>query len=569
MRDTLRRRAEELVKANEATIERALSPNETLETLHELRVHQAELEIQNEELRRAQAELEAVRARYFDLYDLAPVGYCTLSDQGAILEANFTLATMLGVTRGALARQLLQRFILKEDHDLYYRHRNRLFKASTPQVFELRMVKDEGTIFWARLNAVLAHDADSTTLCRVVISDITERKQAESEVRRAQDYIRNILDSMPSVLIGVDPQGLVTHWNKAAEDIVGVTAGQALGRPLEEVFPRLFSLMETIRSAMRERKPRRIEREMFYAENERGYQDVMIYPLVSNGGEGAVVRVDDVTHRVQIEEMMVQSEKMVSVGSLAAGMAHEINNPLSGILQSAQVVISHLSPDVLANKVAAEASGCTMESIRTYAEKRKIFSFLEGIRESGLRAAHIVSNMLEFSRKSQSQHSSTDINTLLDKAVELAFYDYDLKKKYDFKQVHIVREYDLDLPEVSCTRTEIEQVILNLLKNATQAMALQENRATLPTIILRTARDGDGLRIEVEDNGPGMPESVRKRIFEPFFTTKLVGKGTGLGLSVSYFIVVTNHGGRFDVQSQPGKGTRFIMHLPFGVKNGS
>ena len=93
-------------------------------------------------------------------------------------------------------------------------------------------------------------------------------------------------------------------------------------------------------------------------------------------------------------------------------------------------------------------------------------------------------------------------------------------------------------------------------------MSLQENRAASPTIILRTARDGDHLRIEVEDNGPGMPEAVRKRIFEPFFTTKPVGEGTGLGLSVSYFIIVTNHGGHFDVRSLPGRGTCFVLHLP-------
>jgi PAS domain S-box-containing protein len=399
-------------------------------------------------------------------------------------------------------------------------------------------------------------------MAKALSEESAVRRQTELELTRAKSYIANILDSMPSVLVGVDQDGVVTHWNKAAEEAEGISAAQAQGQLLEAVFPRLGSHRENIRTALRERRPQHVEREIFQKGNTVGYQDVMIYPLISTGVEGVVVRVDDVTNRVHLEEMMVQSEKMVSVGGLAAGMAHEINNPLSGILQSTQVLISHLSPDVPANRAAAEASGCTMENIRAYAEKRQLPAFLEGIRESGVRAARIVSNMLEFSRKSHSRQSTEQINDLMDRAVELALSDYDLKKQYDFKQVRIVREYDPNLPEAPCTRTEIEQVFLNLLKNAAHAMVQAPQRPETPTISLRTGVDGDWLRVEVEDNGPGMSEAVRKRVFEPFFTTKPVGEGTGLGLSVSYFIIVTNHGGRFEVQSEPGKGARFILWLP-------
>ena len=127
----LRRQAEEIAREKAAQSPEnleALSPEETRQTLHELRVHQIELEMQNEELRRAQAELDAARARYFDLYDLAPVGYCTLSEKGLILEANLTAATLLGVARGALVKQPITRFILKEDQDIYYLHRKQLFE---------------------------------------------------------------------------------------------------------------------------------------------------------------------------------------------------------------------------------------------------------------------------------------------------------------------------------------------------------------------------------------------------------------------------------------------------------
>lgn len=153
-----------------------------------------------------------------------------------------------------------------------------------------------------------------------------------------------------------------------------------------------------------------------------------------------------------------------------------------------------------------------------------------------------------------------DINRLIDNTVEIAKNDYDLKKKYDFRYIRITRDYDPDLKPVVCTAMEIEQVILNLLKNAAQAMAGKQQKS--PEIVLRTRREGAYIRIEVRDNGPGMDRKTGKRIFEPFYTTKSIGMGTGLGLSVSYFIITGNHKGMMSVESEPGKGAAFIIQLP-------
>ena len=181
----LRRRAEEKVGANQAKAQETLSPEETRRTLHELRVHQIELEMQNEELRRTQVELDTARARYFDLYDLAPVGYCTVSEKGLILEANLTAATLLGVARGELCTKPLSRFILKKDQDIYYRLRKELLETGAPKVCELRMAKKDGTAFWALLEATAVRDADGGPVCRAILSDITGRKQAEEALRLA------------------------------------------------------------------------------------------------------------------------------------------------------------------------------------------------------------------------------------------------------------------------------------------------------------------------------------------------------------------------------------------------
>jgi len=165
----LRKRAEEQVGAMAPTSLSVQTPEAIQQMLHELHVHQIELEMQNEELRAAQAELDASRARYFDLYDLAPVGYVTVSEKGLILEANLTAATLLNVNRGALVKQLLSRFIVKEDHDLYYLHRKMLFETREPQACELRLVNPEGAVFWARLEATAAEGPDGAPVCRAVL----------------------------------------------------------------------------------------------------------------------------------------------------------------------------------------------------------------------------------------------------------------------------------------------------------------------------------------------------------------------------------------------------------------
>ncbi len=189
----LRRQAEEIVREKGILSQENLgnlSPQETRQTFHELYVHQIELEMQNEELRRTQVELDRARARYFDLYDLAPVGYCTLSEKGLIQEANLTAAALLGVSRNALVRQPFTKFILKEDQDIYYHRRKQLFETGAPQAFELSMVKKDGAQFWAHLEATAAKDEGGALVCRVVLSDNPERKRGEERLQKSNQDLK-------------------------------------------------------------------------------------------------------------------------------------------------------------------------------------------------------------------------------------------------------------------------------------------------------------------------------------------------------------------------------------------
>ncbi len=389
-----------------------------------------------------------------------------------------------------------------------------------------------------------------------------ESREAEREMARMRHYLKNFVDAMPSVLVGVDRKGHVTQWNRSAQRMTGVDDSQALGRPVTDLLPLLTPYGEMIDAAINAGRARQVEKVLCSFADKPFHADIMVYPIEAGQVKGAVIRVDDVTGRVHMENMMVQTEKMMSVGGLAAGMAHEINNPLGGMLQSLQNVTRRLSPGLRANEADAAACGTRLETIRCYLEKREIFRFLDNIRISGERASHIVENMLSFSRRSESRKSPVALSELLDKAIELAAHDYDLKKKFDFRHIRIERRYTPGLPPVPCVATEIEQVIFNLLRNAAQAMREQATPDRDPCITLHLRRDKELVVIEIADNGPGMAESQLKRIFEPFFTTKEVGVGTGLGLSVAYFIITNNHNGSMSVESSPGKGASFIIRLP-------
>ncbi|MCP4350092.1 MAG: PAS domain S-box protein [Desulfobacterales bacterium] len=434
----------------------------------------------------------------------------------------------------------------------------KVFRTGEPHLHPVALYKDEHISHFSE-NSVFRLPSGEII---AVYSDDTDRKVAEEALKKTKNYLDNIINSSPSAIIGVDREGTVTVFNMTAEKLFNISFSQAIEKQFVEALPSYAEYFEDMKTVLQDKKPLFREKIQKQYNGEIHYSNISVYPLISDSPEGAVLRIDDVTERVRFEEMMIQTEKMVSVGELAAGMAHEINNPLGGILQSTQNILRRISFELPVNEKTALECGTDLKIIRSYLEKRNIVKFLEGIRESGKKASEIVSNMLNFSRRSESLMANVDLPNLLDKTVELATHHYDLKKKYDFRHIEIIRDFSPDLPKVHCIATEIEQVILNLLRNSAQAMTTGKKNGEISYIVLRLKQDSNMVQIEVEDNGPGMNEITRKRIFEPFFTTKEVGVGTGLGLSVSYFIIVNNHKGKMSVESVPGKGARFIIQLP-------
>lgn len=393
--------------------------------------------------------------------------------------------------------------------------------------------------------------------------EIAKHEITEELLRETQDYLNSIINSMPSVLIGITRQGVITHWNTAAARATDIDAKEALGQHLTEVYPDLPVTTEMIHETIDKGIPQINENIQHGSGNHAQHSDLTIYPLLSSEISGAVIRLDDVTMRVRIETMMIQNEKMLSLGELAAGMAHEINNPLSAILHGIQNIYRRTSPDLEQNHRTADDIGIKVEQVHAYLKARDIFKFLDAIREAGDRSARIVTNMLEFSRSNNRDHQLVYLPELLEHSLELAKNSFELQTPEGSEHLEVIKEFDLDIPRVRCSPTEMQQVILNLLRNACQAFNDEEYGPPLyPRITLRLRSGAGNVSIEVEDNGPGMSEAVSRHIFEPFFTTKDVGKGTGLGLSVTYFIVTEHHDGTIEVESQPGKGTNFIITLP-------
>jgi diguanylate cyclase (GGDEF)-like protein/PAS domain S-box-containing protein len=224
----LRRQAEEIARATTTPSPEhlaAMAPEKARQILHELRVHQIELELQNEELRRAQVELGATRARYFDLYDLAPVGYCSLSEAGLILEANLTAATLLGKARGALVNQPITRFIVKEAQDSFYLYHKRLVATGEAQACELQMHQFDGTPFWGRLQTIIAQDADGLSVWRVVLTDISERKQTEARLY----LLGNVFAHAREGILITAADGTILDVNDSFCSITGYQRDEVLG----------------------------------------------------------------------------------------------------------------------------------------------------------------------------------------------------------------------------------------------------------------------------------------------------------------------------------------------------
>jgi len=350
-------------------------------------------------------------------------------------------------------------------------------------------------------------------------------EQKALEIARLKDFSENIVESLNIGVLAVDLSGIVESWNTRMEQLFGVTRAEAVGRKLDSLLP--AELAAEIIARGGEEQVTGIYKQRLQHQGKSLTMNVSITPLVSKSGDriGRLLLFDDVTQRERMEEQMSQTEKLTSLGLLAAGVAHEVNTPLA----------------VISNYIQMLAKQMPEEDPR--------HSIIEKIVKQTFRASEIVNNLLNFSRTGAAELANVDVNRVVEETLSLVAHP--LKTS----QIRVVKNLGDALPSVRGSANKLQQVFLNLFLNARDAMP------SGGMLEVKTAAHNGSVEIEIVDTGAGIPREHIHKIFDPFFTTKATGRGTGLGLSVSYGII-KEHAGKIDVRSTPGKGTSFHVEFP-------
>lgn len=524
-------------------------------TLHDLKVHQAGLEMQNEELRRVQAELDATRERYFDLYNLAPVGYLTLSGRAMILEANLAAADMLGTARDLLPKRPFSRFVFNEDQDLHHLHCNKLFETGQPQVCELRLVKPDETYFWARLEASSVHGKEGQPEFRVVISDINAKKQAEqilrdrgvsleqqvaertANLKRSEDRFR-LLSESAFEGVAVSENGILLDGDLCFADLHGYRLEEMIGRPVADfVAPESRALV-----ARRCNDDFRDAYEFFALR-----KDGSVFPAEAHGRnkvwQGRTTRMTalrDLTLAKQAEaelqarqSELEHAQQLALVSEISAGIVHQLAQPLSAMGANVFSAISTLDKRVLSTAEMLEV--------------------LTDLQDGVTNMRDIVIHLRALTNPQKSDRVAMDINAILQKVLPL------VRAKAASHRARIELDLVSDLPPVQADLVQLGQVILNLSRNALEACDNCPPERRIVSISTREIPD-EGVELCVRDAGTGIAPEVMERLFGPFFSTKPDGLGVGLRLSQT---IVRSHCGRITAENNAGGvGAAFRIILP-------
>ncbi len=524
------------------------SPQATRQILHELRVHQIELEMQNEELRRAQAELQAARSQYVDLYDLAPIGYCTVDAHGLVLQANLAAAALLGVAREALVKQPISRFIFKADQDAYYLCRKQVLTSAQAQSCDLRLVQRDGAPLWVRLAATAVHDAGGSEVMRVVLSDINDRKLMEAAMQESEERYRALVDWSPEA-IAVYRHGKVLYANPAAVKLFGARSAHALvGQPMLDRVQQDFRPVVLARAqGMRNSNASAPLIEIVMLRLDGTAMDVEVQSLRTvYAGEAAIqVAMHDISERARLaRELRSRNIELESARSMAeranrakseflSRMSHELRTPLSAILGFTQLL-----------------DGATPAP--TAAQKRSIDEILKaGWYLLGLINEILDLEMVESGSVSLSMEALALAEILQESQVMLAplAQERDVSVRFDRLGVsHFVH----------ADRRRLKQVLINLLSNA-----IKYNKVGGAVLVDCASSTPGRIRVRVADTGQGLAADKLAQLFQPFnrLGQEAQGtQGTGIGLVVSKRLVEMMDGA-MGAESTPGAGSVFWVEL--------
>jgi len=501
---------------------------------------------------RKQAE-EALRRseqNFRDSIENSPLGIRVLGKGGKTLYANGALLDMWGYSSveelEAVPRE--QRYTPESYADYLKRSEKRKRGEPTPDNYETSIVRSDGEVrILSATRGELLWNGERQF--QIVYQDITERKRIEEELRTSHDYLDRLLNSMVEVLMVVDTDYNIIEVNRSFLKHYGGGRKDIIGRKCYEVLHMLSEPCSTaqrrcpLRAVLKTGKP-------FYAEHVHetlGEQDfifeVSMFPIVDSAGniEALVEIQHDITESKRVEEEKRQLEqkaqvasRLASVGEMAAGIAHEINNPLTSVIGYSQLLSDR-------DDIPEDAQ---MD--------------LKAIDEGAQRVAGIIKRLLTFARQTRPERTLTNVNELITNTLDLRAYHLRTNN------IKVIADLASDLPITTADPAQLQQVFLNIIVNAETSMKQARGKGKL---LIKTEEVNDNIRISFKDNGSGIARENLVRIFDPFFTTREVGEGTGLGLSICHGIIA-EHKGRLWAESETGKGATFIVELPVIVEAG-
>jgi two-component system sensor kinase FixL len=533
-------------------MEPALTPEALL---HDLQVHQIELQMQNDELIRVQLTLEDSRQRFEDLYEFAPVGYLTLNERGLIQDANLTSATLLGADRKMILGKQFERFVAPEGQGNWRTYFSSALCQGKKLTYELRLQQSDGTVFDGHLDIQLRTAPDAVRTLRIALTDITERRQAEDALRRSYMLNTAILDAASPEIAVLDSAGVIIAVNQAWQRFA-IENSPEPGKPapFTEVGTDYLAVChdtpddDTVVSARTGIAAvlagNCAEFTLDYpcdSPTKKRWFHMSVTPLPLEQG-GAVIIHTDISERNRLEAEMHERrsamERLVRqqvAAQTAAAIAHELNQPL--------VSVSAYSEAALAMLRAGKQ------------QPEKLERAITGAAEQAQRAGRTLHELLGFLYKGEVPSIPVDFNEVVQEAISIT-------REENLVSFRSFVDLEPGLPLVMANRIQLEKVILNLLRNSLEAMGNAGVPTPAITITLGSSTTGQMAQVSVQDNGPGLDSETARRIFDPFFTTK--ADGIGLGLAICRTLI-EGHGGELWVETGSAPGATFRFTLPFAT----
>ena len=555
---SLRQRALDLMHQKPQSIT-DLPKKEIAELVQELGVYQIELEMQNEELRRAQAELENSRRRYSDLYDFAPVGYFVLDKDGVILDVNLTGTTFLGVEKSRMIGKRLSSYINREDQDKYFLFRRKVLETYARQSCEIKFKTDTGVIYALLLAEAVKDTLTGDIQCRMAVTNITERKRAEETMRESEMKLRAIIESTADGILAVDNKGKVLQSNRRFSELWRIPRPLMEGGDdralLDFVLGQLTDPDAFLEKVQLLYGSDAVDMDTVSFKDGRFFERYSCAMTLDGARIGRVWSFRDITERnraeeilkrdqktlrkmveersgrlMKIREELERSKRLADIGTLAATVAHELRNPLAGISLATAVIKRKTADDVIGRQ-------------------------LEGIDNMVAESGQIIDNLLFYSRLRPKHRKTVNVHSILEECIDT------LRHVRIGKNIMISKHIDSlkDVP-ICADPVQIREVFANILNNAADAVSDHGGEIEVKARVCREL-----IEIHMTNNGRGIAKEDLKKVFDPFFTTK--ARGTGLGLTVSMQIVKM-HGGSINIKDRDGEGTSFIISLPRGEPKG-